>query len=307
MKLQRYTRWADVPTHLKTKTQLGREGLKPGGEPVAQLYSQTYQQAYDLYDAGKAAPRVEVTEAQRATLKKARQVAEANHKKRQELELAIENLDHELMIAGDRAAAARLARETLACPPYAWCVLDTETTGLDDDAEAVQIGVLSGDGVPLLDTLVQPQQAAVGEGAYRVHRIGDDELSSAPTFAQVYPLLKQAIQGKLVVIYNRDYDKRILRTGYRLAGLEKIKVGGYRCAMILYAQHYGDWNEKHQEYKWQRLNGDHSALGDCRATLELLRYMAADDEAESVAEELRRKYEAVIKRWRELQPGASNT
>jgi DNA polymerase-3 subunit epsilon len=38
----------------------------------------------------------------------------------------------------------------------------------------------------------------------------------------------------------------------------------------------GDWNDYHDNYKWHKLRGgDHSALGDCLATLELIRQMAS--------------------------------
>ena len=41
---------------------------------------------------------------------------------------------------------------------------------------------------------------------------------------------------------------------------------------LLYA---GQWDDYYQNYRWQRLpEGDHSALGDCRATLEVIRRMA---------------------------------
>jgi DNA polymerase-3 subunit epsilon len=47
--------------------------------------------------------------------------------------------------------------------------------------------------------------------------------------------------------------------------------------MQWYSQWVGEWNDYHQDYKWQRLpGGDHSALGDCKATLEVIRRMAAD-------------------------------
>jgi DNA polymerase-3 subunit epsilon len=59
--------------------------------------------------------------------------------------------------------------------------------------------------------------------------------------------------------------------------------------MQQYAIFYGDWNDWHQSYRWQRLTSAcaqqgidqskisapaHSALGDCLRTLELLKVMA---------------------------------
>jgi DNA polymerase-3 subunit epsilon len=47
--------------------------------------------------------------------------------------------------------------------------------------------------------------------------------------------------------------------------------------MRQYAAFVGEWNEYHGNYRWQRLpGGDHSALGDARATLSLLKRMAAE-------------------------------
>jgi hypothetical protein len=36
----------------------------------------------------------------------------------------------------------------------------------------------------------------------------------------------------------------------------------------------GEWNYHYDSYKWQRLNGGHSALSDCQAALECLCEMA---------------------------------
>ena len=45
--------------------------------------------------------------------------------------------------------------------------------------------------------------------------------------------------------------------------------------MLMYAQFVGEWNPRHGDYRWQRLpSGDHSAIGDCRATLALIHKMA---------------------------------
>ncbi|NJO78661.1 MAG: hypothetical protein HC827_09085 [Cyanobacteria bacterium RM1_2_2] len=46
--------------------------------------------------------------------------------------------------------------------------------------------------------------------------------------------------------------------------------------MKWYSQWVGEWNELHGDYRWQKLpSGDHSALGDCRATLTIIQEMAA--------------------------------
>ena len=57
-------------------------------------------------------------------------------------------------------------------------------------------------------------------------------------------------------------------------------VSGMRaqCAMEQWAIWCGNWSEYHGSYTWQKLNGGHRALDDCRACLALLHQMAAPDE-----------------------------
>src|SRR6266581_2180960 len=48
-----YTRWDDIPSHLQTRTQLARQGLRParGQSPVATMRNQLRpQDPYELYD-----------------------------------------------------------------------------------------------------------------------------------------------------------------------------------------------------------------------------------------------------------------
>ena len=61
----------------------------------------------------------------------------------------------------------------------------------------------------------------------------------------------------------------------------------WHCAMEAYAELYGDWNDYHQSYRWQKLSDAarvmnikasnlHSALGDCQTTLAVIQAMAID-------------------------------
>lgn len=157
-----------------------------------------------------------------------------------------------------------------------WVVLDTETTGLDDHAEVVQIAVLAPDGTELLNTLVRP----VGEvtpGAQAVHGLSKSVLADAPGFAEILPTLQKILTGKEVIVYNANYDFRIIAQSCQAVGISPtwLHLTPWTCAMERYAAWYGEWNQYHRSYRWQKLPaGDHSAAGDCRATLDLLRKMA---------------------------------
>jgi len=159
-----------------------------------------------------------------------------------------------------------------------WCVLDTETTGLEYTAEACQIAVVAPSGQVLLDTLVKPSRP-IPLAAQRIHQITDAMVASAPTFADIAPTLRECLSGLTVVIYNAAYDERVLEQSALACGLTiEVPIFGafvYECAMQQYAVYYGDWSSYFGAYKFRPLpGGDHTALGDCRATLNLIRRMA---------------------------------
>jgi DNA polymerase-3 subunit epsilon len=172
-----------------------------------------------------------------------------------------------------RDAAIEWARATLADPTAV--ILDTETTGLGPDDQIVQIAVLGIDGRELLNELVRPT-CPIEPGAQALHGIGMEQLLDKPGFEEIFRKLAEVTNRRKVVIYNADYDVRIIRQSSN----EKCVSDGpwepeYTCAMIEYAQFCGDWNEYRGNFRWQRLpGGDHSAIGDCWATLDIIRKMA---------------------------------
>jgi len=156
-----------------------------------------------------------------------------------------------------------------------WVILDTETTGLSRADEIVQIGILGSDGKVLFDSFVRPTQP-IPNSAIAIHGITDEDVADAPTYPAVFDRLRNILAGKTVVIYNAEFDLRLLwQTGakYNLP-MPDIQADQVECAMLQYSAYVGElWADG--SYKWQRLTGgDHSALGDCRATLTLIKRMA---------------------------------
>src|SRR5687768_16062348 len=76
-----------------------------------------------------------------------------------------------------RAGAVAWARAIIADPSTVF--LDTETTGLGRDAEAVEVAVVGVDGSIVLDTLVRPAQPIPPE-ASAIHGILDVHVDAAP-------------------------------------------------------------------------------------------------------------------------------
>ncbi|HET7769646.1 MAG TPA: 3'-5' exonuclease [Chloroflexota bacterium] len=160
-----------------------------------------------------------------------------------------------------------------------WVVIDTETTGLDPGAEAVQIAVLSLAGETLMDTLVRPS-GPIPWGASRVHGITDADVAGAPTYAELHDELARVLSRRGVVAYNAAFDERILQQTAARHGLRPPQ-SRWECAMRQYARWRNEWDERKQDYRWHKLPllaapgvRAHSAVGDCRSTLHVLRRMA---------------------------------
>ena len=168
----------------------------------------------------------------------------------------------------DRTEAIEIAREKLSLDPI---FLDTETTGLDDYSEIVEVCIVDHDGDILYDSLVKPTRKIPLDAA-RIHGITDLKVQNAPNWAQVWGEVKLILAGREVGIYNADFDLRMIRQSNAKYNL-KWQPEAYFCIMKLYAQFYGSWNNARRSYRWQSLE---AAGRQCRIPL-LNAHRAKDD------------------------------
>lgn len=163
-------------------------------------------------------------------------------------------------------------------------VLDTETTGLGESDEIVQIALVDGQGQAVLNQLIRPS-IPIPPGAARIHGITDADVVNSPVFSSLYIKLSSLLAGETVIAYNMDFDWRMLQqtvARYRLPG---IRVGKLDCAMKQYAKFKGKRSGQGRGYVWHKLTSAaaqekivggkaHDALGDALTTLELVRKIA---------------------------------
>lgn len=141
--------------------------------------------------------------------------------------------------------------------------LDTETTGIDARAEIIEVALVDAEGGVLLNTLVRPLRAIPAEAA-RIHGISNAQVQDAPAWTEVWPEVQRLTAGRLVGIYNAEFDLRLLRQTNQLHRLPS----GSRdlrsfCIMQLYAQFRGR-RGAYGGYRWHKL-GD--AGRQCRLPL----------------------------------------
>lgn len=160
-------------------------------------------------------------------------------------------------------------------------ILDTETTGLGNDDEIVEIAIISKYGSTILDTLIKPSKPIPPE-VTAIHGITNEMVENAPSFNEVWQEIIPKINGKRVLIYNADFDARMIEQSSQ--NKDQCLNFSYECLMKWYAQFYGNWSSWHDNYKWQKLPPyiltdyrelkPHRALHNCLASLQLLHEMA---------------------------------
>lgn len=152
--------------------------------------------------------------------------------------------------ADPRAEAIDWARRILQEPDVIF--LDTETTGLDDGAEVVDIAIIDRNGDVLLDTLVRPSDM-IPSAATDIHGIDDPAVADAPTWDSVYPLVGRILDRHgPVVVYNAEFDQRVLSRMNRVNGLPDFDVD-WHCAMKRFAEFAGEWHPRHETWRWHKL------------------------------------------------------
>jgi len=180
-----------------------------------------------------------------------------------------------------RTGATQWAKDLLSTDPSWWVILGTETTGLGDTDEILQVAAIDGAGNVLLDNVLIKPTKSISESASRIHGITDETVKDAPSFMDVWKEIEPVIYGKLLIIYNASFDIRMMQQSAIACGVAILEFPcDWNDAMDQYAQWYGEWSNYHGSFRWQRLpNGDHTALGDCRAVLELIKKMAGEEGA----------------------------
>lgn len=162
-------------------------------------------------------------------------------------------------------------------------VVDFETSDLD--GYPIEAAVIAQDGTELFNRRIKPPEGLkIAAEAQQVHGISLDDLKDCSEWSAVASDFADAIKGKTVVIYNADFDTRLIQRANSKYGIPfQVKA---ECAMLQYAEYNGNWNSRHGNYRWVKLAqaahalgvevaNEHSAAGDARMTLEVIKALAA--------------------------------
>ena len=159
--------------------------------------------------------------------------------------------------AAARDAAIRWAREGLSTD---FVCLDTETTGLDYDDEAVSIGIVARDDRVLLNTLLCHEKPS-NPLALAVHGVTWEMTRGVPRIAEVYETLVDLLTAAPVIGYNAGFDYLIIQQTLERYGLYSIYWSYSSDVMGKFAEFYGEWSDYHQSYTWKKLTFAAGFLG----------------------------------------------
>ncbi len=180
-----------------------------------------------------------------------------------------------------RQDAIHLANQLVALEPF---FLDTETTGLRQSDEIIEIAILDMNGAPRLDTLVRPSQPVPRE-ATTINGITNEMVRGAPFWLQVWPQVGSILKGKIVIAYNARFDEEMMRHSNLPYRIPWQITWQFQDLLELYSKFRGDWNSftgitRHYSLDEARracgiaLPNAHRALADTLLARELLLYIA---------------------------------
>ena len=157
-------------------------------------------------------------------------------------------------------------------------VLDTETTGLMENDELLQVSILDADtGTVLFNSYIQPCFHLVWPDAQTVNDITYEMVEDAPHIYKVLPVLNAIFRNvESVIGYDLYFDILFLKR----AGVKIPDNVVYHDVKDTFAVVYGDYNNQYHNFTWKSLSlcaevlgydwgtdTAHDSLADCKATL----------------------------------------
>ena len=161
-----------------------------------------------------------------------------------------------------------------------WLFVDTETTGLSSRDQVIELAVAA----PvrqlgrwrLEPVLVQRMRPSVPitPGASMVHGITERHLRNEPTFSEIADQIRALMNGRRLLAWNAPFDRAALnRTSTSWQTSPVAQDHAWHCAMRAHAVWAGDTTGR-MLYRFHKLGGDHSAMGDVRCMLDRIVAMA---------------------------------
>lgn len=157
-----------------------------------------------------------------------------------------------------------------------FAVVDVETTGLfpGGSDRVIELAVVTTDEFGTVtgewETVVNPRRHI---GAGHIHGLDGATLMNAPAFVDICPDLIDALAGRVIVAHNANFDRRFLAAEFARAHTQLPEDAPFVCTMRLAREIIPGAGRSLADCCAAfdvELSSAHHALGDARATAELL-------------------------------------
>ena len=102
---------------------------------------------------------------------------------------------------------------------YAAIDFETATSARDSACSVAVVEVVDGKLYDSYYTLIQPPENKYNYFNVQIHGITREDTRYAPTFAKIWPELREHLEGKVVVAHNAPFDMGVLNACLMRAGL----------------------------------------------------------------------------------------
>lgn len=169
---------------------------------------------------------------------------------------------------------------------FDFLVIDTETTGLDRTDEICDIAIIDATGNIIINTFIKTV-APIWEEATKIHGITNDMVANSPSWSELQPQIRALLLDKKIITYNATFDRKMFHQSDEAHSLKYYDWQGtsqWFCAMLAFAERFGDWNDYFGNYKWKKLmdavqfyschvRSSHRALADAQMALDVVKCM----------------------------------
>lgn len=149
-------------------------------------------------------------------------------------------------------------------------VLDTETTGIKQDSEIVEIAVLDQYGGIVFHSLIKPTKR-IPKDVIKIHGITNEMVQDAPSFSDIATQLYEILSNKNLVAHNSYFDSK--RLNYEFLKCELNLKATWECTMLMSTPKGYKWNklgEAMQQLKIDFEGVSHRALYDAECCRQIL-------------------------------------
>lgn len=132
-----------------------------------------------------------------------------------------------------RAKEAKQTARKLKRLPDSAVFIDTETTGLNDGYEIIEIAIVNMQGEILYEAKIKPT-IPIEVNATKVHGLSDSDVEDEPSFAAISEEVYSYISGKKIAGYNIEYDIKALKNSAAANNVE-VTFNFYTFCVMNYA------------------------------------------------------------------------